>query len=350
MNIRDREQDTDDESIDDIVAGVVDPNATDETEQEDAQGDGQTPPDGEAPATENPVLAALDPPPQWSQAEQDTFRKLLALKEGRPFAEAWHGMWKNTQGYQTRRDQEFAAYRQQFDPIGRLVAPYAQQWQMQGMTVEQGVGQLLSWAHALAENPAQMLPQLVNMYAQQGGISDGAALVKQIAQHLRVDLSKLTADEPWIDPAVSEMISPLQRELAQLRQEREHANMWYAQQQRMRGEQMLQAFESEKDEKGALKYPHFAQLLPRMHSLIESTVRLGGEMTLSEAYATALAADPKLHKEAQDALDRASKAARDAEAKKAKLAARNTNGKSSSRQQTAQDLDGIVRGIVGAGG
>jgi hypothetical protein len=48
-------------------------------------------------------------------------------------AESWHGLWKEQQGYVTKKEQEYADYRKRFDPIGELVSPYEGYWKMQGM-------------------------------------------------------------------------------------------------------------------------------------------------------------------------------------------------------------------------
>ena len=116
----------------------------------------------------------------WGKPYQDTFTALAAEK--REAAEAWVNQWKESQGYITKRDQEFADYRKTRDPIYDRIAPYEQYWAQQGMSAEAGVSQLLSYAQALATDPQAMIPKLAQMYG--------------------VDLHSLVAEQPYVDPLV----------------------------------------------------------------------------------------------------------------------------------------------------
>ena len=112
-------------------------------------------------------------------------------------AETWLKQWKETQGYTTKKEQEFADYRKRLDPIHEVVSPYEQYWKMQGMDSRQGLTQLLSYAEQLARNPAQMIPQLAKMY--------------------NVDLQSLVAEQPYVDPQTA----AIQAELQALKQQQQ---------------------------------------------------------------------------------------------------------------------------------
>lgn len=112
-------------------------------------------------------------------------------------AESWHGLWKEQQGYVTKKEQEYADYRKRFDPIGELVSPYEGYWKMQGMDTRQGLGQLLAYAEQLAKDPKSTIPQLAKLYG--------------------VDLGSLVAEQPYVDPQVA----TLQQQLQQLQQQQQ---------------------------------------------------------------------------------------------------------------------------------
>ena len=126
----------------------------------------------------------------WGKQYKETFASLAAEK--REAAEAWVNHWKETQGYITKRDQEFADYRKRLDPIYESVQPYEQYWRMQGMDPVQGVRQVLSYAEAIARDPASMIPKLAEMYG--------------------VDLPSLIQQQPYVDPEVG----ALKRQIQQL--------------------------------------------------------------------------------------------------------------------------------------
>lgn len=245
-------------------------------------------------------LPPLEPPAMWGKQYKELFSQIAQTPEQRAYAEAWLNQWKETQGYITKRDQEFADYRKRLDPIYERIAPYEQYWAMQGMTAEQGVTQLLSYAEALARDPAGMIPQLAQMYG--------------------VDLQQLVQEQPYVDPEVA----ALKQQLAELQQAHYQREQYQQQEQHNRLIEEVRAFETAVDEQGNPKHPHFNRVFDRMIGL----ARGGLAQSLQDAYEMAVSLDPELQAEITQQKAQAQAATQTAEAKRAVEASRTVRSKS----------------------
>ena len=235
----------------------------------------------------------------WKQPYRDAFGKYASNPEYRDLLSNWQGQWKETQGYITQRDQEYADYRKRFEPLHEVLSPYEQHWRQQGMDTVAGVRQLVSYAEALAKNPQAVIPQLAQMYG--------------------VDLQSLVAEQPYIDPQVSALQQQVQR-----MQQAEHQRTQAAQQQQYhRLTEEIRAFETAADEQGNLKAPHFQRVYNTMVALANG----GAAKSLQEAYDKAVVLDPELQAEIAEARAKQDAAARAAEAAKAAAASRTVKSK-----------------------
>lgn len=271
-------------------------------------------PETEAPAAvENPIPAELPPleaPAMWGKPYKETFAQIAGNPEQRAVAEKWLEQWKETQGYVTRKDQEFADYRKRLDPVYGAIQPYEQYWAQQGMTTETGVRQLLSYAEALARDPASMIPRLAQMYG--------------------VDLQQLVAEQPYIP---QEMVA-LQQQVQQLQQ----ANMMQQQQQQQTfharlGEE-IRAFQTAADEQGNPRAPHFERVFDTMLAL----ARGGAATNIQDAYDKAVRLDAELQTELAAEKAKQEAAARAAEANKAAGASRTVKSKSTTETQPDKSI------------
>lgn len=252
---------------------------------------------GEAQAT---PLPALEAPAMWGKQYKETFGKLAGHPEFRSAAEAWANQWKESQGYLTKKEQEYADFRKRFDPINEVLSPYEQYWQRQGMDTRQGLSQLLSWGQALASNPQQTLLELAKLY--------------------NVNLREAVAEQPYVDPQVQALQQKLQAMEQQLGQYQQSGQ----QQQYNRVLEQLKAFESATDEQGNPKHPYYSRVFDKMVGL----ARGGLVNNIEEAYAKAVALDPDIQAEIAQERAAAEAAARAAEAKKAAEASRTVKSKS----------------------
>lgn len=250
-------------------------------------------------AAEPPALPALEAPTRWDAKYKETFSKLAGHPEYRTAAEAWVNQYKESQGYLTKKEQELADFRKQFDPIKEVLSPYEQYWQRQGMDTRQGLSQLLSWGQALSSNPQQTLMELAKLY--------------------NVNLQEALSGQPYIDPQVQ----TLQQELQQLRQTLTQQQTSAQQEQQNRVLEQLRAFESATDEQGKPKHPYYSRVFDRMVGLARGGLAQG----IEDAYQKAIALDPEIQAEIAQEKAAAEAATRAAEAKKAADASRTVKSK-----------------------
>lgn len=157
----------------------------------------------------------------------------------------------------------------------------------------------MTYAEALAKDPAGMIPKLAEMYG--------------------VDLQSLVAEQPYVDPQVS----ALQQQLQQLQQAQTQQYQYAQQQQMNRLSEEIHAFETAVDEQGNPKAPHFSRVFDAMVKL----ARGGYVNSIQDAYEKAVRLDDEL--QAEIAAEQAKKVAatRAAEANKALGASRTVKSK-----------------------
>lgn len=236
----------------------------------------------------------------WGKQYKEVFSQIAQTPEQRAAAEAWLNQWKETQGYITKRDQEYADYRKRLEPIYETIQPYEQYWRMQGMDSVQGIRQVLSYAESLARDPAGMIPKLAEMYG--------------------VDLGQLIQQQPYVDPEVQ----TLKQQLQQLQASQIQAQQAQAAQVQNRLIEEIQAFETAVDEQGNPKAPHFQRVFDRMVGLARGGLAQG----IQQAYEMAVSLDAELQAEIAAEREKQTAATRAAEAKKAVEASRTVKGKS----------------------
>lgn len=236
----------------------------------------------------------------WKQPYRDAFGRYASNPEYRDLLTKWQEQWKEQEGYVTQRNQEYADFRKGSEPLLDVIKPYTQYWAQQGLSPAQGVTQVLSYAEALANDPATVIPQLAEMYG--------------------VDLRQLVAEQPYVDPEVA----ALKRQLAEFQQAQQSFGQQQQQQQHNRIAQEIQAFQSAVDEQGNPKAPHFDRVFDRMLGLARGGLAQG----IEDAYRMAVSLDSDLQAEIAQSNAAREAAARAAEAKKAVEASKTVQGKS----------------------
>lgn len=236
----------------------------------------------------------------WKQPHRDLAGRFASNAEVQPLLKAWEEQWRETQGYTTKRDQEFADFRKRFDPIQEIVAPYEQYWAQQGLAPAQGLKQIMSYAEALAEDPTSTLLQLAQMYG--------------------VDLQGAIAEQPYVDPQVQ----ALQREIAELKQVTQSYGTQQQQAQQQRLMQEVQAFAEGRDEQGTPKAPYFDRVFDQMIGL----ARGGMATNIQDAYDMAVLLNKEIQAEIQAKHAQTEAAQKAAAAKKAVGASQTVQGKS----------------------
>lgn len=279
-----------------------------------------------APALEKPnlppELPALEAPAMWKQAHRDIFGRFAGDPDRRELLAAWQEQWKETEGAWTRKNQEFAEFRRNAEPLLQTVAPFTQYWAQQGLSPAQGVTQLMSYAQALESDPRGTLQQLAQMYG--------------------VDLAEMVAEQPYVDPQVA----ALQQQIAQLQQANQSREQSALQAQQNRIAQEIQAFQSAVDETGSPKAPHFERVFDTMLTLAQ----LGKARDVQSAYDMAVRLDPALQAEITQQQAAQQAAAQAAAAKKALEASKTVQGRSTASQEPVMTMrEELLQGLQAAG-
>lgn len=288
-----------------------------------------------------PVIPA-EPPweaPAWTARWKDTARDSLGRFAQHPELKQYYDPLKSQleeiNSYTTRRDQEYAAYRNKLDPVYQVLQPFEQRYALQGIPIQQGVQQLFQAAELLNTDPDTAFPWLAGAYRPRNPLQ----AINQLAQSWGVDLGQALQEQPYIDPTVTALLSPLQQQVQQMRevlqrqeQQQYQAQVGYVQQQQHALVSEISDFEAAKDENGQLLHPHFAAVFDDMVKLVE----LGHAKDVPTAYKLAVQYSPQnqtslAEKARQKAIQSAS--ARTAAAEKSERASRTVVGKSRSNAQ-----------------
>ena len=267
-----------------------------------------------APATPA-ELAPFDIPQNWPAFARANIEALAKDANLRPHAEAWAKYHGENEKYLGHLRNNHGAILQQYEPLRQLLEPHIPVWQRNGQSPPQVIGQLLQWASDLQQNPADSFVRL--------------------AQTLGVDLQKLTADQPYVDPAVAAINAKLEQRERQERMQAQQAQMQAQWQQQHYVNEQIRQFEQTTNADGSPKFPHLERLAGKMTQAI-----MGGfvrsqdpQQALAMAYEFAARNDDELAKVVKAEQDRKSAAERAAAALKAKGAS--TQGKVSGKGGSA---------------
>lgn len=273
----------DDETGEDWNANdMADPDETDTAEDDDgeemAASDEDGPEDedeedGPEDEDEGEDLEPLDPPATWPDQEKRFFSALPPAMQHAYVARAQAFHRDYTQKTQAIA-QERQRLQQQFqhhNELDRVIAPYQEQWALNGMNTAQAVSQLIALSNFATK--------------------DAEGFIKYFANLRGIDLQRLTGQEEYVDPQVAALRQPLSQVQAQLNQMQQQ---WQQGQQAAQQQQYVQAYNSvnasmdqfarQTGQDGRPLYPHFNEVMGEMAALIEA----GTATSLPDAYAKAI--------------------------------------------------------------
>lgn len=301
-------------------------------------------PEPDAPVDKAAAVPDAWEPPGWSKRWKEPSRKALEALHSHPDArthlDPLLSELEETYGYLGRRDNEYAQYRRQLDPIAEVIGPYVQQFQLAGMSPQQGLTQVLAFADSLSRNPDNTFPMLAQMYKP----SNAGQVIKALSQAWGTDLGNVIQEEPYMDPAVKQLIGGLTERYQTIEQA-----LYQQQQQAVQGQQaaVLQhigAFENATDESGAAQHPHFRTVYDDMIHLINAgRVDRSDPQVLSKAYAMAVRLNPELSASIAEKSTLESAARQTAVAKQAQEASRNVSGKPNGRDTAPSTIEEAMR-------
>lgn len=280
------------------------------------------------PTTETPpATTAIQPPERWSQADRDTFAKIPA--EAQEFVMR---RYKEMEGDYTRKTQEFAGFRRDYEPVAQLLAPHMADLRQAGIA------------------PAQLIQ---NWHAAEVALMTGRGpqLIRDIVNnpHYKIDKAALARELGILPPArpaagveappepeamhngnapiqlPPEVVSTIQA-LAAKQNQFDQFLTRQQQQQRVEAEtramSTVTTFRDAKDATGNLAHPHYDELEDDMVMLLQAARASGNEPDLKTLYEKAVWANPSTREKVLSAQTAATEAQRVAGEKKARDEAR----------------------------
>ena len=283
-----------------------------------------TPPEPPTPAFELPQWAA-----KWSEPARTALQAIGGIQHNKGHIDPILKQIEEMNLFSGRREQEYGEYKKSVDPVYQVLQPLAASYQLQGMSLQQGVSQLVEGAKFVATNPDDAFPYFANMYRPR----DPATAVQSIAKQWGVDLGQIVQEQPYIDPTVQALLNPLQQKLAAIEQQSQQ-QQWQAQEQARAQQEAIQkaiveklaSLEVQKDESGSLRFPHLAKVFDDIVLLANT----GRYQTIEDAYDRAVLMNPELSQSVvKDAEQKAIKEAlaRSENVKKEARANQNVGGK-----------------------
>ena len=291
--------------------------------------------------TEQPEEPAFELPSyttRWKAEARDALLAFGGNPEFRGHLDPILKQIEESNKYLGQREQELANLNKRYEPLNDTLSQIEQQYNLQGMSLDMGLKQLVGSAQFLATNPDQALPWLAGTYRPR----DPSAALQAMAQSWGVDMGQLAQEAPYIDPSVSQIVGPLQQELNSLKQWKSQYEQQQARSQHDAIQAQVRAFAAETNEDGTPKHPHLERLAQQMHQYITS----GVAKDLPSAYRMAERLDDEL--QAQLAAEKAKKdaATRSTAAKKAVGASQSvvSKGKAGTARQSHTDK---LRELIG---
>lgn len=300
----------------------------------------------EAPALPAVPEGAVEPQPfelppytkRWNAEARTALEKLAQAQDHRPHLDPLLKQYEEAHKFIGQRDNELGELRKRFEPLWEVLAPYEKQYALQGMTLQQGLGQLFQAAEFLRQSPDQAFPWIAQTYKPR----EAAKVLQSLAQSWGVDLGAAAQDAPYVDPTVTSLIQPLQNELQQLRQWRDQQETQGRTAQQTALIEELRSFEAATDDNGNPKHPHLRDVFDDMVKLAQA----GYAKSIPEAYELACRVNPTVQeritaeraKAAEDKA-RAEAAARSAAANKTAQAAATVTGKGTAGKVAPKSLE-----------
>lgn len=244
---------------------------------------------GKLPTTDPSVVKPFELPgytARWNQSARDALNAAHGNPDFRKHIEPILAQLDETNKYVTTKEQETENFRKQVGPVWDIIGPLERDYRMQGMTLQQGVGQLVEAARFVASDPDQAFPWFSAMYRPH----DPAKAVEAMAKQWGVNLGQMVEEAPYIDPHIQSLVGPLkeQYQALQARIDEQDSTARRAQQQQLFN--AVQELEQAKDEAGNLRYPHLNTIAQDL-ILIANGKRA---KNFDEAYAMAVRMNPEL--------------------------------------------------------
>lgn len=262
---------------------------------------------------EKPEDKAADPtgvmkaPENWAPADKATFKALP--QQAQDFLLRRHTAMEADY---TKKTQEIAAFRREYEPIHNLLAPHAQSIRDKGFTPASLINAWYQVEQSLLDpnRSVETVRSIINGYKIAPEKIAAALGLRVIAPDGTPPPPEPDGKAPiQIPPEILDRLTRHDQFIAQQQQEREAAarREYDTAAQRVMGE--IETFATATDSAGALQHPHFQAVEDDMHRLVLACRASGQQVPpLSELYDQAVWANPSIRKQMLDA-DRAAEVA-----------------------------------------
>ena len=226
------------------------------------------------PPPANPELA---PPEFWQPQAREAWKALHGYQDGYGHLKTLHDQFRHTHGLFTKTQQELAGIRRQFEPINEVLSARREQWQREGVTEQQALGQLFYWDDQFRRDPQ--------------------AAVLELAREFGVDLQALTEAQPWVDPqtqALQTRLDQIERQNQEAARQREAEQQQAIKQQQDAVISQVETWAQSVGQDGKPLYPHFG---PEVLADMLHAFNRGYAKTPDEAYQFAMQWHPEGKKE-----------------------------------------------------
>ncbi len=201
----------------------------------------------------------LEAPIHWAVNDRELFNKQP------PDAQEWLlERHRSMEGDYTKKSQNIAATQRQFDAIQDALSPYEAEFSQAGLDHAGAVRKLAAVHQALK--------------------TDGKSAIMNLANTYGIDLNE--ADQEYADPALRQT----QSQLSAIEQRIARQEQAAQQEQQNALLDSIKTFETEKDDTGKLRHPHFKVLQDDITALFNA----GLAKDLGEGYTKALSMRPDL--------------------------------------------------------
>lgn len=265
-------------------------------------------PEGEEEAVKQEEPTGLQAPENWSEDIKAAFSKVDKATQ-----EVWLNQHKEFQrGFNTvaQEASELRRYQQANAGVDTVLSQVIPMWRQQGMTPEQGLGQLVQLGVAYATNPSDTILHLAKMAG--------------------LDIRDIGRDAPYRtsdDIARDTHLSQLEKKVQQFELQQLQSN--------------IDAFQNETDAEGGLKHPLFNEAIDGMTQLYNR----GFNGTMEEAYNQVVWLTPELRERMQNPVvqnnEQMTNLNRNANANRAKNAVNQRVKKPKPAPSSSDEFDGL---------
>lgn len=245
----------------------------------------------ETPKTETPAAPAKEPPPLWTAADKEAFRKVPAEVQ-----DIWLRREAEREAHFTRQTQQIAAFRRDFEPVAQMFEPHRDIMRQKGFTPASIVKGYVETEGGLMD--PQRAPETAARIIKAYQIQPDAVM-----RALGVSMPSTGGEAPpapegqpqgaVIPPELYAYLNTLGQKVQTWEERQQQERAYHQQQAEARVMSEIQRFAQEAGTDGQPLRPYFAMVEDDMAELAQLAQKRGGDTPpLHELYETAVYANP----------------------------------------------------------